>query len=126
VWEDLAVWNVDFVSIFKNLNIKDLGFLEKQLLKLLEYNVSVPSSLYAKYYFELRELAEKDAKSFPLTPLDKDRAEQLEVQHFPIPLSRRTLSRSSVAKTYGSLLCCVLDRNVRARSTRTGPRRKRG
>jgi len=78
VWEDLAVWNVDFVSIFKNLNIKDLGVLEKQLLKLLEYNVSVPSSLYAKYYFELRELAEKDAKSFPLTPLDKDRAEQLE------------------------------------------------
>jgi hypothetical protein len=78
VWEDLAVWNVDFVSIFKNLNIKDLGFLEKQLLKLLEYNVSVPSSLYAKYYFELRELAEKDSKNFPLTPLDKDRAEQLE------------------------------------------------
>jgi hypothetical protein len=83
VWEDLAVWNVDFVSIFKNLNIKDLGFLEKQLLKLLEYNVSVPSSLYAKYYFELRELAEKDSKNFPLTPLDKDRAEQLEVRRVP-------------------------------------------
>jgi hypothetical protein len=78
VWEDLAVWNVDFISIFKNLSIKDLGVLEKQLLRLLEYNVSVPSSLYAKYYFELRELAEKDAKTFPLTPLDKERAEKLE------------------------------------------------
>lgn len=79
MWEDLAVWNVDFISIFKNLSIKDLGVLEKQLLKFLEYNVSVPSSLYAKYYFELRELAEKDSKHFPLTPLDKERAEQLEV-----------------------------------------------
>jgi len=83
VWEDLAVWNVDFISIFKNLSIKDLGVLEKQLLRLLEYNVSVPSSLYAKYYFELRELAEKDAKTFPLTPLDKERAEKLEVGPSP-------------------------------------------
>jgi len=84
VWEDLAVWNVDFISIFKNLSIKDLGILEKHLLRFLEYNVSVPSSLYAKYYFELRELAEKNSKTFPLTPLDKERAEQLEViPYFP-------------------------------------------
>ncbi len=34
---------------------------------------------YAKYYFELRDLAEKEFKHWPLQPLDKERAELLEV-----------------------------------------------
>jgi hypothetical protein len=78
VWEDLAVWNVDFVATFRNVTTQDLNLLEKHLLKFLGFNVSVPSSLYAKYYFELRELAEKDDKHFPLRPLDKEGADRLE------------------------------------------------
>jgi hypothetical protein len=34
---------------------------------------------YCKYYFELRELAEKDSKSFPLLPLTTADAQRLEV-----------------------------------------------
>eukprot|EP01089_Gocevia_fonbrunei_P015075 TRINITY_DN4309_c0_g2_i3.p1 TRINITY_DN4309_c0_g2~~TRINITY_DN4309_c0_g2_i3.p1 ORF type:complete len:213 (-),score=29.34 TRINITY_DN4309_c0_g2_i3:42-680(-) len=78
VWEDQAVWNVDFVSVFPNVRIEDLNTLENNLLLLINYNVSVTGQFYAKYYFELRTLAEKEKKDFPLAPLDKENAARLE------------------------------------------------
>ena len=44
------------------------------------YNVTVKSSLYAKYYFELRALFKDNQKEFPLKPLDKGDAEKLEIR----------------------------------------------
>lgn len=78
VWEDQAVWNVDFLSVFPQVTVKDLGQLEKVLLRLLQYNVSLKSSVYTKYFFELRSFAERDARNFPLEPLDKIAAARLE------------------------------------------------
>jgi len=80
VWEDQAVWNVDFLSVFPNVTVQDLKVLEKKLLGFLQYNVNVTGGLYAKYYFELRDLAEKDSKRFPLQPLDKQGIERLEAR----------------------------------------------
>mmetsp|Transcript_29318 Transcript_29318/g.73755 ORF Transcript_29318/g.73755 Transcript_29318/m.73755 type:complete len:250 (-) Transcript_29318:68-817(-) len=80
VWEDQAVWNVDFQSVFPQVGVKDLAQLEKKFLYLLQYNVSLKASLYAKYYFELRSLAEQDHKQFKLKPLDKDSAHRLEAR----------------------------------------------
>jgi len=76
VWEDQAVWNVDFCSVFPNVTTQDLGQLEKVLLRLLQYNVSLQSGHYTKYYFELRELA--GSRHFPLKPLDREGAKRLE------------------------------------------------
>lgn len=53
--------------------------LERQFLELLQFNINVPSSVYAKYYFDLRSLAEANNLSFPLEPLSRDRAHKLEV-----------------------------------------------
>jgi hypothetical protein len=78
VWEDQAVWNVDFLSVFPNVDVNDLNKLEKFFLRLVRYNVSLKASEYAKYYFELRELAEKDSRQFPLSPLTTTGAERLE------------------------------------------------
>merc|ERR1712137_1157224 len=80
VWEDQAVWNVDFCSVFPHVTAKDLAELEKVLLRLLQFNVSLQSSDYTKYYFELREFAERDSRNFPLKPLDKDGAQKLETR----------------------------------------------
>ena len=53
--------------------------LERQFLELLQFNINVPSSVYAKYYFDLRSLAEANNLSFPLEPLSRDKAQKLEV-----------------------------------------------
>lgn len=47
----------------------------------IHYNINVSSSMYAKYYFDLRVLAEENGLSFPneFLPLTKDRAKKLEV-----------------------------------------------
>lgn len=54
--------------------------LERQFLELLQFNINVPASIYAKYYFDLRTLAEANDLSinFPSQLLSKDRAQQLE------------------------------------------------
>jgi len=101
VWEDLAVWNVDFLVVFPCLSAKDLGALEKVLLKLLQFNVTLKASLYTKYYFELRSLAEKDQRTFPLEPLDKDAASKLESRSQAKEESVRTkVSRSKSLNTF--------------------------
>ena len=46
---------------------------------MLQFNINVGSSVYAKYYFDLRALADANDLSFPLEPLSKDRALKLEV-----------------------------------------------
>lgn len=58
--------------------------LERQFLELLQFNINVPSSVYAKYYFDLRSLAEANNLSFPLEPLSRERAHKLEVTYFTV------------------------------------------
>ena len=45
---------------------------------MLQFNINVPSSVYAKYYFDLRLLAEAHELTFPSEPLSKARALKLE------------------------------------------------
>jgi hypothetical protein len=59
-----------------------LNKLEKKFLELIQYNVTVKSSLYAKYYFELRALFKDNEKEFPLVPIDRNEEAKLEIELF--------------------------------------------
>ncbi|XP_051564700.1 cyclin-Y-like protein 1 isoform X1 [Myxocyprinus asiaticus] len=78
VWDDQAVWNVDYCQILKDITVEDMNEMERHFLELLQFNINVPASVYAKYYFDLRSLADDNNLNFPLEPLSNERAQKLE------------------------------------------------
>ena len=75
--------------------------LERQFLEMLQFNINVPSSVYAKYYFDLRTLAEANDLSFPAEPLSKERASKLEAmsQQCEDKLSQDILLQNGVKRS---------------------------
>ncbi|XP_065191537.1 cyclin-Y-like protein 1 [Sycon ciliatum] len=78
VWDDQAVWNVDYCQILRDISVEDMNELERHLLELLQFNINVDSSVYAKYFFDLRSLAEENQLMLESEPLTRDRALKLE------------------------------------------------
>lgn len=85
VWDDLSMWNVDFSQACPagvTYSLKRINELELAVLSCLKYNVKVPASEYAKYYFLMRSmlirsgLAGEEFKSSK--PLDVEGAKRLE------------------------------------------------
>ena len=62
VWDDFSMWNYDFANVTAHttgltmFTISRINELELALLKILKFNVKVPASEYAKYYFLIRNM----------------------------------------------------------------------
>jgi hypothetical protein len=65
----------------------------------------VKSSLYAKYYFELRALFKDNQKEFPLKPLDKGDAEKLEIRSkdYKDSFEYASKAKERLSTTFGSM-----------------------
>jgi len=59
VWEEQAVWNADFLQVFPKIQITDLNRLERQFLNAIKFMVTLKSSVYTKYYFDLMDHSNK-------------------------------------------------------------------
>ena len=90
VWDDRYLSNSDFAYIYPFFTTEEINKLEQKLLELIQFSVTVKSSLYAKYYFELRALFKENAAEFPLQPLDKVKAEELEGRSSHVGKSEKT------------------------------------
>uniref|UniRef100_A0A8C4R419 Cyclin Y n=1 Tax=Eptatretus burgeri TaxID=7764 RepID=A0A8C4R419_EPTBU len=99
VWDDQAVWNVDYCQILRDITVEDMNELERQFLELLQFNINVPASVYAKYYFDLRSLAGANNLSFPLEPLNKEKAQRLEAISRLCEDKYRDLSKVAVRRS---------------------------
>ena len=90
MWDDRYLSNADFAFIYPFFVTDEINRLEQKFLELIQYNVTVKSSLYAKYYFELRALFKDNSvslcardfaqKEFPLKPLDNTDSARLEIR----------------------------------------------
>ena len=49
VWEEMAVWNVDYQKIFPLLQTADLAQLEKEYLSVLQFGVTLKASVYSPF-----------------------------------------------------------------------------
>ena len=84
------LWHrMGFLKIAQLTKMSSIGFvfsssprneMERHFLELLQFNINVPASVYAKYYFDLRSLADDYNLNFLFAPLSKERAQNLEVR----------------------------------------------
>lgn len=72
VWDDESFENNSFALAFSKYTIQEINRIEAAFLTLIDYQLTVPSSEYAKAYFMLRTYAVNKDKSFPLKALDVD------------------------------------------------------
>jgi len=112
----IPLWPVGAWLVWRDL-LPIRNDLERTYLEMLDFNIDVDSSVYAKYYFELRILAERTNKIFSLTMLDKEGAKKLEVGRPAIPSTYphaqqapRLLTNALITspKWLGRLLHCKL------------------
>eukprot|EP01091_Cochliopodium_minus_P014661 TRINITY_DN5004_c0_g1_i1.p1 TRINITY_DN5004_c0_g1~~TRINITY_DN5004_c0_g1_i1.p1 ORF type:complete len:312 (-),score=104.26 TRINITY_DN5004_c0_g1_i1:30-965(-) len=77
VFEDYAVWNVDFMNMVPMSSVDDLNKLERKFLTYLQFKTSLSATDYARYYFALRELA-TNKNNFSEKALTEKEAKKLE------------------------------------------------
>jgi hypothetical protein len=109
VWEDQAVWNVDFIELFPLTTPSDLAQLEKKILALLGFDVSLTASAYAQIYFDLRAEAANHCTEehfLELKPLSKGDEEKLELmtQNWTLTTAKKLFRSSGSVDDIGQSL----------------------
>ncbi len=92
VWEEEAVWNEDFLSLFPAIGVKRFATLELHMLTAMKFEVCVKASQYTEAYFELTALS-TEKRDWKKKPLTKDEARELEIR--TLNLETKTKASSS-------------------------------
>lgn len=113
VWDDLSMWNADFSLACPegvSFSLQRINQLELALLTCFKYNVKVPASEYAKYYFLMRSmlirsgLAGQDVLSSS-EKLDTEGAQKLEFLSSNYKIQKPTMLRRSRSDAPKSNIC---------------------
>lgn len=108
VWDDTPLINADFHILYPVLHIENINYLERKFLALVGFKLSVPPSLYAQFYYELRSIFNNQESVKPETLPLKKLAEMQQRVHLSLAHSKgkeghrqetMTLARISHGKT---------------------------
>lgn len=77
IWDDDSLENVHFPQVMSDITLKEISGLEKVFLQVVDYDVVIKGSEYAKYYFILKTFAESFNSSLPMGPLTVDQMSEL-------------------------------------------------
>nr|XP_028696809.1 putative cyclin-Y-like protein 3 [Macaca mulatta] len=83
VWRNRGLWSEDDSQNPQDVAVENMSKMEKCFLELLEFNIHVSASVYVKYYFDLRALANDHDVYFLFHFLHKDKARRLKAMSRP-------------------------------------------
>lgn len=69
IWDDDSLENVHFPQVMSDISLKEIAGLEKIFLQLIDFDLGIKGSEYAKYYFILKAFAESFNSTLPMGPL---------------------------------------------------------
>jgi hypothetical protein len=82
VWQDLSSWNIEFARVYPQFSVQSINRLERNILRLLQWDLFISGAVYAKYYFALRSLNEsknfRQRYNYIMRPQNAPQARQLE------------------------------------------------
>lgn len=69
IWDDDSLENVHFPQVMPDVTLKEIANLEKVFLSLIDFDLMIRGSEYAKYYFILKTFSENFNSALPMGPL---------------------------------------------------------
>ena len=69
IWDDDSLENVHFPQVMQDVSLKEISSLEKVFLSVIDFDLVIKGSEYAKYYFILKGLADHFNSTLPMGPL---------------------------------------------------------
>eukprot|EP01006_Ploeotia_vitrea_P026491 TRINITY_DN59465_c0_g1_i1.p1 TRINITY_DN59465_c0_g1~~TRINITY_DN59465_c0_g1_i1.p1 ORF type:complete len:252 (-),score=119.31 TRINITY_DN59465_c0_g1_i1:116-871(-) len=98
VWDDSPLANADFSILYPVLNVNQINYLEVKFLLLLQYKLTVSSSLYARYYFELRSISDPYWSERPSKPWTTKLARRKPTRQGDVALEKRIRRRKETPR----------------------------
>jgi hypothetical protein len=74
IWDDDSLENVHFPKVMHDITLKEVNILEKIFLELIDYDLIISGSEYAKYFFILKTFEMKGGRTdYPMMPISVDK-----------------------------------------------------
>ena len=77
IWDDDSLENVHFPQVMQDISLKEISGIEKVFLSIIDFDLVIRGSEYAKYYFILKALAENFNSTLPMGPLSVPQMSEL-------------------------------------------------
>ena len=78
IWDDDSLENVHFPQVMSDISLKEITGLEKVFLQIIDFDLVIKGSEYAKYYFILKSFAETFNSTLPMGPLTVNQMSDLQ------------------------------------------------